>query len=185
MERCPECGRALGAGYASCAACKNAVECYWLADWAALLAQERVEPGTEDERMLARVALSEFGRHPWTVMDTAMSLLRCDECGSELGERYADCGECGMYFGASIQSEFEASANEHALHIGRWVLRYPHRHSQNAVAAWQRTLPRILTGWLPSTADAQRWMALIKAGRLEEVDAALEELDRQIAEGWK
>ncbi len=104
-------------------------------------------------------------------MDIAMSLLRCSQCGGELGESYRDCAECGAAFGASILAEFDATPNEHALHIGRWVLRYPQRHSKNAVAAWRLSVPRLLTGWLPTTAAAQHMMALIKAGRLPEVDS--------------
>ena len=95
-------------------------------------------------------------------------------------ECYSDCAECGMAFGSSIQSEFGATGNEHALHIGRWVLRFPHRHSNNAVAAWRMSLPRLLTGWLPTTAEAQAAMALIKAGRFLEVEQGVEELDRAI-----
>ncbi len=133
--------------------------------------------------MLARVVVDEAqdrGRQPWTVVDIAMSLLRCPQCGqcgAELGEAYATCGECGMAFGASILCEFEATGNEHALHIGRWVLRYPQRHSPDAVAAWRLSMPRLLTGWLPSTEDAQRVMAMIKAGRMAEVTELVRQLD--------
>lgn len=55
-----------------------------------------------------------------------------------------------------------------------------HRHSANIIQAWSRTMPRLLTGWLPSTAAAQHHMGLIKAGRFDEVDQELAELDRQI-----
>ena len=77
-------------------------------------------------------------------------------------------------------AEFDATPNEHALHIGRWVLRYPQRHSLNAVAAWRLTLPRILTGWLPSVEEAQRAMAIIKAGQLEKVQKLIRQVDTQI-----
>jgi hypothetical protein len=63
------------------------------------------------------------------------------------------------------------------------ILRHPHRQSANIIAAWSRTMPRLLTGWLPSTESAQHTMALIKAGRFAEVDAELAELDRKINEG--
>jgi hypothetical protein len=43
-------------------------------------------------------------------------------------------------------------------------------------------MPRLLTGWLPSTVSAQQYMALVKAGRIEEIDAELAELDRAINE---
>ena len=198
VQACPACGEALGAGYATCPQCHNAIESIWLADWEALLAQEGFAapltpwpktPGlTQDanatsspeETLLARVVIDEFGRHPWTVVDTAMSRLRCSQCGAELGEAYQTCGECGMAFGASILCEFEATGNEHALHIGRWVLRYPQRHSPSAVAAWRLSMPRLLTGWLPSTEDAQRIMGLIKAGRMDEVNELICQLDEMI-----
>jgi uncharacterized protein (UPF0212 family) len=177
---CLQCGEAVGANYANCHQCHDAIESIWLADWNALLQEERVAAGSEEERLLARVVTSEFGRHAWTVMDVAMSLQRCSQCGNELGEAYQDCGECGMAFGASIQAEFGATANEHALHIGRWVLRYPQRHSTNVVAAWRLTLPRILAGWLPSTQEAQQAMAMIKAGQLEQVQRLMRQVDAQI-----
>lgn len=85
-----------------------------------------------------------------------------------------------MAFGSSIASKFGATANEHALHVGRWVLRYPHRHSANAVSAWRLTMPRILTGWLPTTGEAQAAMAQIKAGRIQEVEQGIQSLDQAI-----
>lgn len=180
VQPCPACGEALGANYASCQKCHAAIEEIWLADWRALLLQEGIATGTPEEKELAQVVLAEFVRHPWTVMDIAMSLLRCSQCGGELGESYQDCAECGMAFGASLLAEFGATANEHALHIGRWVLRHHQRHSPNAVIAWRMSVPRLLTGWLPATAGAQKIMALIKAGRKQEVEQLVQELDRQI-----
>ena len=180
VQTCPQCGEALGANYATCAACHAAIEAIWLADWGALLEQEGIAAGTDEEKLLARTVTGEFGRHPWTVLDVAMALQRCEECGRELGEGYPECGACGMAFGASIQSEYGATGNEHALHIGRWILRFPHRNSKNIAAAWRLSVPRLLTGWLPSTAEAQRVMALIVAGRWDEVEKGIRELDRSI-----
>ncbi len=177
---CTACGEALGTNYTACPGCHEAIESIWLADWQALLAQEGVAPGSPEEVLLAQVVVDEFGRHPWTVVDTAMSLLHCQECGGELGENYANCGQCGMAFGSSILCEFGATGNEHALHIGRWVLRYPQHHPPKAVAAWRLSMPRLLTGWLPSTGDAQRVMALIKAGRMDEVNNLVCQLDKMI-----
>ncbi len=180
VQICSTCGERLGAGYAECPECHDAIERIWLADWHALLDQEAVAAGSEDEKTLAQLVLSEFGRHPWTVVDIAMSLLRCRECEAELGESYPDCGECGMAFGSSIQAEFGVTANEHALHVGRWILRFPHRNSRNIVAAWRLTVPLLLTGWLPTTEQAQHYMGLIKAGRIREVEERVRELDRTI-----
>lgn len=180
VEVCPLCGEPLGAGYAACQACHKAIEDIWLADWQVLLQREGIAAGTSEEKLLAQVVSTEYGRHPWTVMDIAMSLQCCSQCGAELGEAYAGCAECGMAFGASIAAEFGASGNEHALHIGRWVLRYPRRNSHNAVTAWRLSMPRLLTGWLPTTAEAQTTMALIKTGRMEEVEAGIKALDQAI-----
>ena len=182
VARCAQCGEALGASYTDCPLCHDAIERYWLADWHALLEHERVRPGSDDERVLAQVVLAEYERHAWTEMDIAMSLLRCGTCGEELGERYSDCAECGMAFGSSILAEFGATPNEHALHIGRWVLRYPHRHSANAVAGWRLTMPRVLTGWLPTTPGAQRVGHMIKQGRMDEVKALIRKVDGEINE---
>ncbi len=180
VRPCPACGEALGANYDHCPACYAAIESIWQADWQALLAQEGVAAREPEEVLLAQVVIDEFGRHPWTVVDTAMSLLHCPECGGELGENDYHCGQCGMAFGSSILSEFGATGNEHALHIGRWVLRYPQRHPPNAVAAWRLSMPRLLTGWLPSIKDAQRIMTLIKADRMDEVNELVRQLDKMI-----
>jgi uncharacterized protein (UPF0212 family) len=177
---CPQCGEAVGTNCHDCTYCHDAIESVWLADWEALLQKEGIASGSEEERLLAQVVMNEFGRHPWTVMDIAMSLQRCSQCGNELGEGYKDCAECGMAFGASIQAEFDATPNEHALHIGRWVLRYPQRHSQNAVAAWRLSLPRILTGWLPSTQEARQVMVLIKNNQIEKARTLIRQVDAQI-----
>ncbi len=215
VQPCPACGEALGANYGAlfgpiarrgetaCRTCHTAIESIWLADWQALLAQEGIAAplardayaaplardayaaGSPEVVLLAQVVVDEFGRHPWTVVDIAMSLLRCKECGGELGENYSACGECGMAFGASILCEFEATGNEHALHIGRWVLRYPQHHSPNAVVAWRLSMPRLLTGWLPPIEDAQRIMALIKAGRMSEVNDLVRQLDQMINQNSK
>ena len=177
---CAQCGDALGGGYNSCPTCHEAVERYWLADWQALLEKEGIRAGSVEEIMLAQVVTVETERHPWTVVDIAMSLQQCSQCGRELGEGYPDCGECGMAFGASILSEYNATPNEHALHIGRWILRFPHRNSANIHAAWRLSMPRLLTGWLPSTQSAQEMMDLIKTGQLDVVKRMVSELDRLI-----
>lgn len=180
VRPCPQCGRPLGSSYPGCSPCYQIIEDIYLADWRALLAREGVEAGTADERLLAEVVMAETERHPWTVVNIAMTLLTCPECGRELGSRYQECTECALAFGSALASEFGATANDHALHVGRWILRHPHQHSANIVTAWGMSVPRLLTGWLPSTADAQRMMAAVKAGRTAEVQAELQKLDETI-----
>jgi hypothetical protein len=187
--QCTDCNEVVGRNYLQCPVCHNAIEQYWLADWYAFLAQEQIQPNTADEQMVAQVAFDEGERHLWTVLDIAMTLLTCNSCGSELGGGPSECTECASAWGVTLWAETLAgrsglvTGNEHALHVGRMILRHPHRQSANIIAAWSRTMPRLLTGWLPSTESAQHTMALIKAGRFAEVDAELAELDRKINEG--
>jgi hypothetical protein len=166
VEPCPVCGAYLGRGYPDCAACYDAVERYWRADWEAFLAAEGVAPGGDDEVTLAGVVVAEVARHPWTLADYAMTLVRCDECGAELGGGPAGCATCAFAFGNLWAPEHEAGAtmNEHALRVGRWVVRHPHRHSATVVAGWRLNLPFLLTGGLPTTVEAQRLSAWLKAG---------------------
>jgi hypothetical protein len=173
--------------YATCPGCHEAIERHWLADWDAFPAREQIQPSSEEEIQFARIVLDEGERHLWSVLDIAMTHLVCGECGSELGGGPPDCTECAAAWGVTLWAEALAGRNglatfnEHALHVGRMILRHPHRQSANIIAAWSRTMPRLLTGWLPSTADAQAFMALIKAGRLAEVDAELARLDQGIS----
>lgn len=163
---CPACGAWLGGGYPACPDCFEAVERYWRADWLALLASAGVAPGGDDELLLAGVVAAELDRHPWSVVDYAMTLLRCEECGAELGGGPQSCGACAFAFGNLWAPGLEAGAtmNEHALRVGRWVARHPHRYSRITVAGWRSSLPLLLTGALPTTAMAQRINAWLKAG---------------------
>jgi hypothetical protein len=155
-------------------------------DWQALLLREQIQPRTEDEMLLAQLVLDEVEHHPWSCVDWAMRLIRCKTCGQELGGGPTECSECAATFGNALWSEMvagrrgEVTGNEHALHVGRFILRHPHRYPTNAVTAWRYAMPRLLTGWLPATEEAQRTMALIKAGRLTEVEAELQLLDQTI-----
>src|SRR5258708_6344073 len=180
---CPECGKPLGTTYPTCAACFHIIEDMWLADWAALLEREHISPGSSDEALLAQIVMDESDRHPFTILDIAMTLQHCTMCGQDLGSRYQECGECALAFGSALAAEYGITGNDHALHVGRWILRHPHQHSANILVAWRFTVPRLLTGWLPTTEDAQRWMVKIKAGKSAEVESALRELD-QLIEGW-
>jgi hypothetical protein len=176
----------LGANYGSCSACHMAVEKYWLADWYAFLAQEQIRTGSVDEQIAAQIIFDEVERHPWTVLDVAMTWLTCATCSSELGGGPPDCSECAAAWGHTLWAEHYAgrlglvSRNEHALHVGRMILRHPHRQSTNTINAWRRTMPRLLTGWLPTTQTAQHYMALIKKGHFTVVDAELRDLDRAL-----
>lgn len=189
VETCPHCSAAVGTNYPVCAYCSQLVERFWLADWQALLSQEKVAAGTEDESLLAAVVFEEMDRHPWTVVDIAMSLLHCQSCGQELGGGPLDCTTCQLALGNSGYYDIVAgeqgqmSGNEHALRVGRRMLRHPHRYPETALRNWRLSFPRLLTGWLPSTKEAQAMATLMRSGHVDEVRQLIEDLDREIAEG--
>lgn len=189
VETCQTCGRARGGGYPTCPECYAAADAVWRADWEALLQAEGVAAGSEDERRLAETVLAAMDQYPWTVVDYAMTLVRCPACGAEVGGGPSDCFECRLAFGNAIAYDIPAgeqgrmTANEHALRIGRSILRYPHQHSANILTAWRLTFPRLLTGWLPTTEEAQRGMALVKAGQTEAFEAAMRRVDEAINRG--
>ena len=172
----PQCGAPAGRHYGSCPACTDVVERIWQADWDALLTAESIARGSDAEQLLAQVVVAEFEQHPWTVVDTALTLLRCSECGCELGGGPKGCTSCEMAFGYAMAAEWKAgqlglvSRNEHALHVGRWVLRHPHRQSEKTLTGWRFSLPVLLTGVEPPSAKlVQATQALILAGREDEV----------------
>lgn len=189
VERCSACHALLGGNYALCAACTDAVERYWRGDWEALLRKEGIEAGSDDETLLAALIHAEIDVQPWTLVDSAMTRLRCPECAAELGGGPVSCGECEFAFGNLWWHDQLAgrqgvmTMNEHALRVGRWILRYRHRHSNAIVIGWSLSMPRLLTGWLPTTAEAQRGKALINKGRIDEARMAMEAIDRQINQG--
>jgi hypothetical protein len=173
VEPCPTCRADLATSYLSCPTCDEAVDRYWHADWDALLAAEGISPGSEDEQLLAQAVVAEQDRHPWTVVDLAMSKVACSACGGPLGGGVKGCAECDFAFGNLWAYDQEASRqgtmtmNEHALRVARWVIRHPHRFSVNVVTGWRSSLPRMLTGWLPTTREAQSAMAAIRKSQRE------------------
>ena len=171
VEACDACGGLVGRGYPDCPVCYEAVEGLWLADWAALLAAEGITPGGDDETTLVRVIIEETGRHPWTIADLALTHVRCRTCGEELGGGPPGCAECTLAFGNLWAPEHEAGAtmNEHALRVARLVARHPHRYSAGLAAGWRLSLPLVLAGMLPSTAEAQALKAWVDAGRGDEL----------------
>lgn len=189
VEICTECGQPVGTNYPGCANCQQLVERFWMADWQVLLAREGFTAGSPDEVTLAALVFAEMDRHPWTVVDIAMTLIVCSECGRELGGGPLDCAECEQALGNSGYYDIVAgqqgdmTGNEHALRVGRRILRHPERYAATAVGNWRLSFPRLLTGWLPSTAQAQAIAALTKKGEFDQVHAMLEQLDREIASG--
>ncbi len=186
VESCSQCGQVLGFNYRDCPRCHHAIERFWEADWAALLADEQIAPASADETLLAQVVIAELDDHLWTVADMAMCRIRCDECGSELGGGPPTCASCKFAFGNLWWHDIEAgrqgvmTMDEHALRVGRYVIRYPHRHSSVIAAGWRMNMPRILTGWLPDGAEARRMADLMKAGAAVDWDSIYRQIDAEI-----
>jgi hypothetical protein len=183
---CATCGELTGRGYPSCLGCAEVVDEPWLADWLDLLTTERVSAGTEGERELADRVLSEPpGTFPWTCTDWALRLLRCTECGGELGAGDPVCLECAAADASRWEWDWDESAadpdqlthQEHALRQAVTTLRAPHRHRAAVVSTWRLALPFLLAGDDLPAADVRRVRHAVLAGRypaLAEQDTAVD-----------
>ena len=52
VETCPPCSEDSGFNYLDCLACYHAIERFWEADWAALLAEAQILPGSTDVQFI-------------------------------------------------------------------------------------------------------------------------------------
>ncbi|TCP54451.1 hypothetical protein EV586_10469 [Tumebacillus sp. BK434] len=153
---CPSCSLPQGRNYHACPDCYRAVEAIWLKDWEALLNKEGIRAGQAEERQLAEKVVAELDLHPWTVVDAALTFVTCTACGQEPGGGPLSCEECAMLFGnlwgydVEAQHQGRMTGNEHALRVGRRVLRHPHRQKPGLVRAWKFSMPILLTGQVPS-----------------------------------
>jgi hypothetical protein len=149
---CATCGELTGRGYPSCLGCAEVVDRLWLADWHALLAAEQVSTGTGSERDLAtRVLSAEVGSFAWTCTDWALRLVRCEECGGELGAGDPVCLACA----AADASRWEWTSSappdavtsaERTLRLAVLALRAPHRRRGAVVSTLRLVLPFLLAG---------------------------------------
>lgn len=165
VEPCPLCHGLLGRNYFSCSHCLEVLDRIWLADWEALLAEEGSLKGSPEEKMLADIVLDDMDEYPWTIVDVALSLITCPECGSELGGGPVECGKCQMAFNNLFVYDIEASyqgqmtGNEHALRVGRWILRYPHRYSNFVAKGWKNSMPLLLINATPPSSKIAQFLS--------------------------
>ena len=168
---CATCGELTGRGYPNCLRCAEVVDELWLADWLDLLTTERVSAGTEGERELADRVLSEPpGTFPWTCTDWALRLLRCTECGGELGAGDPVCLECAAADASRWEWDDAAvparmTQPEHAIRHAVTTLRAPHRHRAAVVSTWRLALPFLLAGDDVPAADLRHVRHAVLAGR--------------------
>lgn len=175
---CTNCGELVGRGYPDCAICAELIDDLWWADWRALLDADKIRPGTDREQAMAElVRTAAVGTYPWTCTDWALWLLRCDECGGQLGSGDVGCACCATADAARWAWDFTGmplamTPNEHALRVAVAGLRAPHRYRDSITTGWRLILPFLFTGATPTTHQAQRIRTLILAGRQEELAAA-------------
>ncbi len=173
VEPCSTCGELTGRGYPSCLGCAEVAEARWLVDWHALLAAERASAGTEAERELAtRVLSADPGAYEWTCTDWALRLLRCEECGGELGAGDPVCLRCAAADAARWTSW---AAAEHTLRLAVLALRAPQRRRRAVVSTLRLVLPFLLAGQPVTAAQLRGVRAGVLAGRYSDL-AALDHL---------
>lgn len=167
---CATCGEPAGRGYPACLGCAEEVEARWLDDWRDLLAASRASAGAESERELATLVLSAgAGAYPWTCVDWALRLLRCEECGSELGAGDPVCLRCA----AADASRWESWAGpDHLLRAAALALRAPQRRRVSVVSAFRLVLPFVLAGFEVSAAQVRAVRAAVLAGRYTDLARA-------------
>ena len=170
-EPCSTCGELTGRGYPSCLGCAEVADQRWLDDWRELLTEWRASAGSETEKALAvQVLAASAGTYSWTTVDWALRLLRCDECGGELGAGDPVCVECAAADAARWESD---SGDLHPLRLAVAALRAPHRRRASVVSTWRLVMPFLLTGQEVSAAHLRAIRAAVLAGRYTEL-AALE-----------
>ena len=170
---CPACGELAGRGYPACLVCAELVDQFWTLDWRPLVEVS----GIPELELAELVLLEDVGKLPWTCTDVAMTLLRCQTCGAELGTGDLPCLRCRVadenrWAWDHMGYPERMTGNEHAMRVARMVLRAPHRQRETIVQGWRLTMPFLLLGELPTTSQAQRIRAHVLAERYDELAQA-------------
>ncbi|MFY7068179.1 hypothetical protein ACOQFV_20170 [Nocardiopsis changdeensis] len=156
--------------------------------WERTLAEWGAAPGTPAERDLAALVADAPDRFEWRVVDAALDLLACPDCGAPLGSGERGCGPCDLadgnrYAAREVDRPAVAPRNEHAVRVAWTVARHPHRYGPRAVCGMELSLPEVYAGRMPTTAQAQAYRRLIDGltdAQVESV-ASLDELLRLAA----
>lgn len=174
VDACASCGELTGRGYPSCLACAEVVDERWLTDWRDLLAASRASAGADSEREVATQVLSAGpDAYPWTCTDWALRLLRCAECGGELGAGDPVCLRCAA---ADASRWMSWAAADHTLRLAALALRSPQRRRMSMVSTLRLVLPFVVAGVPVSRASLRAVRGAVLAGRYTD----LAKLDRMV-----
>lgn len=135
-----------------------------------------VADGSQEETSLAEAVLQDPSEFEWRVVDGALTRLTCQECRSPLGGGRLGCHRCdqanGYRFAAQeIDRRHVPPGNEHALRVASAVARTRHRYTPRARCGYELSLPGVLDGGLPTTAEAQAFKAAINKLSDAELDS--------------
>ncbi|MGN9839343.1 hypothetical protein ACTMTI_14600 [Nonomuraea sp. H19] len=178
MRRCPECEHWEPAGAPGCARCAGLVDEIVEEGWRAFLMREFGTTAPPDERLIAEMVVDEPDKHPWRVVDAAYDRLTCAECGGRLSRGPVTCAACNLangfrYSAIEIDRPGVPPGNEHALRVNVSVTRRPDGISESEVLLRRLSLPILLDGLLPTTAQAQATKAMANDGATEAELAAV------------
>ncbi|MGX1772837.1 hypothetical protein ACWIGW_12070 [Nocardia brasiliensis] len=134
--------------------------------WGELLGEQGVAAGSGEEVELARLVVDDPGAFEWRVVDAALDLLDCAECGEILGSGPSGCARCELmdgfrYSAREIDRPGVPPRNEHAVRVASVVARNRHRYSARARCGYELCLPWVWSGGLPTTPEAQALKAKI------------------------
>ncbi|RDI41736.1 hypothetical protein [Nocardia mexicana] len=163
-RRCDECRGYEYAGAPACGRCRDLVDRIIDDEWQRFLIDWR----GYGESDVARLVTAEPDRYDWRIVDAALDRIVCEECGARLGRGPMSCSACNLAHGfryAAIETDRAGvpAGNEHAVRVNVSVVRRPQMTSPQELLARRLFLPFVLAGLLPSTAEAQRVSAMIKA----------------------
>lgn len=154
------------------------------AAWDSFCTGSGVRRGTPEARELAEVVLQDPSEFDWRVVDGALNQLTCPDCGSTLGAgaRCANCDQANGFRFAARETDRPGvpPGNEHAIRVSSAVARTRDRYTPRARAGYELLLPDLLTGLLPTTAQAQHLKHLINQRTDDELEHLLTPQDLQL-----
>ncbi|NUT35123.1 MAG: hypothetical protein HOV79_18875 [Hamadaea sp.] len=187
LRLCPACGCWEYGGPPDCARCRALVDAVVEEGWHTFVVREFGGLPSDQERAVVELIAEDPQAVDWRVYDAALDRITCPECGAPLGAGPVGCAACDRAHGyryAAIETDRPGvpPGNEHGVRVNVSVVRRPHVTSAPELLARRAILPALLVGALPTTAQAQRFGALVKDGMTyQELHPLVLELARQVS----